>query len=119
MCKIEILFSFSFHPTYNTFATGGSDGYVNIWDGFNKKRLCQFHQYHTSITSLSFNHNGLCKFFNWILILIAFFKISGSILAIACSYLLEEENPPNPLPEDAVYIRNVTDQETKPKFSNS
>jgi len=26
---------------YNTFATGGSDGFVNIWDGFNKKRLCQ------------------------------------------------------------------------------
>ena len=26
---------------HNTFATGGSDGFVNIWDGFNKKRLCQ------------------------------------------------------------------------------
>lgn len=49
----------SFHPTHNTFATGGSDGYVNIWDGFNKKRLCQFHQYHTSVTSLSFGHNGM------------------------------------------------------------
>lgn len=30
--------------SYNTFATGGSDGFVNIWDGFNKKRLCQVHQ---------------------------------------------------------------------------
>lgn len=27
----------SFHSGYNTFATGGSDGFVNIWDGFNKK----------------------------------------------------------------------------------
>ena len=27
--------------SHNTFATGGSDGYVNVWDGFNKKRLCQ------------------------------------------------------------------------------
>ena len=34
----------SFHNDYNTFATGGSDGYVNIWDGSNKKRLCQFHR---------------------------------------------------------------------------
>ncbi|KAK7486231.1 hypothetical protein BaRGS_00022554, partial [Batillaria attramentaria] len=33
----------AFHNLYNTFATGGSDGYVNIWDGFHKKRLCQFH----------------------------------------------------------------------------
>lgn len=33
----------AFHNEYNTFATGGSDGMVNIWDGFNKKRLCQFH----------------------------------------------------------------------------
>ncbi len=34
----------SFHTGHNTFATGGSDGFVNIWDGFNKKRLCQFHR---------------------------------------------------------------------------
>ena len=48
----------SFHQGYNTFATGGSDGYVNIWDGFNKKRLCQFHKYSNSIASLSFSHDG-------------------------------------------------------------
>lgn len=34
----------AFHAQHNTFASGGSDGYVNIWDGFNKKRLCQFHR---------------------------------------------------------------------------
>ena len=34
----------AFHGQHNTFATGGSDGFVNIWDGFNKKRLCQFHR---------------------------------------------------------------------------
>jgi len=55
----------AFNSNYNTFATGGSDWYsfflpvyiffiynfisnsllsmVNIWDPFNKKRLCQFH----------------------------------------------------------------------------
>jgi cell cycle arrest protein BUB3 len=31
----------AFHPIHGTFATGGSDGIVNVWDGANKKRLCQ------------------------------------------------------------------------------
>jgi len=86
----------SFHKDYNTFATGGSDGYVNIWDGYNKKRLCQFHRYPTSIASLSFANDG-------------------SVLAIASSYMYEHDNPPDNIPEDAVYIRFVSDQETKPK----
>ena len=119
----------SFHREYNTFATGGSDGLVNIWDGQNKKRLCQFHkvcnwkcaeislsqqilifsvsqwklivfvihfQYPTSIASLSFSNDG-------------------SVLAIASSYMHEQENPPDNMPEDAIYIRHVSDQETKPK----
>lgn len=84
----------SFHSKYNTFATGGSDGYVNIWDGFNKKRLCQFHRHKTSISSLAFSHDG-------------------SALGIAVSYLNEEgekEHPP-----DAIFVRHVTDAETKPK----
>ena len=71
-------------------------GLVNIWDGQNKKRLCQFHKYHTSISSLSFSNDG-------------------STLAIACSYMYEDEHPPEKIPEDAIYIRSVSDQETKPK----
>lgn len=31
----------AFHLGYGTFATGGSDGFVNVWDGDNKKRLYQ------------------------------------------------------------------------------
>lgn len=85
----------SFHTGYNTFATGGSDGYVNIWDGFNKKRLCQFHKYPTSISSLSFSPDG-------------------SYLAIASSFLMESDSVKN-IPPDQVYIRRVTDQETRPK----
>jgi len=86
----------SFHRQHNTFATGGSDGYVNVWDGLNKKRLCQFHRYPTSIASLAFSPDG-------------------SVLAIACSYLYEHKETPETIPPDAVYIRHVTDQETKPK----
>jgi cell cycle arrest protein BUB3 len=39
----------AFHKQYGTFATGGSDAFVNMWDGANKKRLCQFHQYENRI----------------------------------------------------------------------
>lgn len=35
----------AFHPAYKTFATGGSDAMVNLWDPFNRKRLCQFRKY--------------------------------------------------------------------------
>jgi len=85
----------AFHNGYNTFASGGSDGYVNVWDGFNKKRLCQFHRYPTSISSLAFSPDG-------------------SVLAIASSFMFETESEKEPAP-DTIFIRNVTDQETKPK----
>lgn len=84
----------SFHNGYNTFATGGSDGFVNIWDGFNKKRLCQLHRYQSSISYLCFSHDG-------------------GTLAIAVSYLNEEGEKEHP--DDAIYIRQVSDAETKPK----
>jgi len=94
--KIYPVNTVSFHQGFSTFATGGSDGYVNIWDGFNKKRLCQFHRYPTSITSVSFSNDG-------------------NVLAIGCSYMYEEEKHPDPLPKNTVYVRKVTDQETRPK----
>lgn len=31
----------AFHPDYGTFATGGGDGIINVWDGEQKKRLFQ------------------------------------------------------------------------------
>lgn len=74
---------------------GGSDGFVNIWDPFNKKRLCQFHRYPTSIASLAFNNDG-------------------TMLAIASSYMQEKGDISHP--EDAIFIRQVTDAETKPKW---
>ncbi|VFV38418.1 mitotic checkpoint protein bub3 [Lynx pardinus] len=84
----------SFHNIHNTFATGGSDGFVNIWDPFNKKRLCQFHRYPTSIASLAFSNDG-------------------TMLAIASSYMYEMDDTEHP--EDGIFIRQVTDAETKPK----
>lgn len=87
----------SFHNTHNTFATGGSDGFVNIWDPFNKKRLCQFHRYPTDIASLSFNYEG-------------------TMIAIAASPVqVEEEKEGKEKAKDVIYIRHITDSETQPK----
>lgn len=97
--NVELIYpvnAISFHSAYNTFATGGSDGYVSIWDGFNKKRLCQFHHYDSSIAALAFSSDG-------------------STLAIGCSYLDEMEKPPEPMPEPSIFVRYVNEQEIKPK----
>lgn len=83
----------AFHPTYvrmscfsfrlidviracrhGTFATGGGDGIVSIWDLAAKKRLRQYTKYPSSITSLSFN-------------------CDGTRLAVAGSIFLEEGTP--------------------------
>jgi len=85
----------AFHPTYGTFATGGCDGLVNIWDAKNKKKLCQFARYDTSISSLDFNSDG-------------------SKLAIASSYTYERGELRNPIP-DSIIIRNIQDEDVKPK----
>lgn len=110
----------AFHNQHSTFATGGSDALVNIWDPFNKKRLCQFHKF-------------VCLFLNFwlktrivIITEICFvryptsvsslsFSADGSLLAIAASYQYELAQAPTPLPEDQIFIRKVTDQDTKPK----
>lgn len=76
-------------------ATGGSDGFVNIWDGFNKKRLCHLHKYPTSISSLCFSKDG-------------------QYLAIASSFLYENYEVKE-IPEDSIFIRKVTNQEVMPK----
>lgn len=60
-----------FHPVYGTFATGGCDGVVAVWDGEAKKRLYQFAKYPTSVASLAFN-------------------AAGTLMAVASSYTFEE-----------------------------
>ncbi|KAL5706828.1 hypothetical protein ACHQM5_024946 [Ranunculus cassubicifolius] len=84
----------AFHPIYGTFATGGCDGYVNVWDGNNKKRLFQYSKYESSIAALSFNRDG-------------------SKLAVASSYTFEDGNKPHE--PDALFVRSINDIEVKPK----
>lgn len=86
-----------FHPGHGTFATGGSDGGVCVWDGQSKKRLWKLNPFHTSVSSLSFSADG-------------------TRLAIAVSYTFDEgERMPPPVPE--LVVRKITDCEVMPKTS--
>lgn len=85
----------AFHKPFGTFASGGCDGCVFIWDGKNKKRLAQLRKYPTSIAALSFND-------------------SGKLLAIASSYTFEEGEKDG-VPPDQIFIREVQEAEVKPK----
>lgn len=83
----------AFHPVHGTFATGGCDGTVSCWDGYCKKKLCQLHQYPTSISAISYSHDG-------------------SLLAIASSYTFEEGEKAD-IPNDDIFIRFVKESEVK------
>jgi cell cycle arrest protein BUB3 len=48
----------AFHPTYNTFASGGSDCTVPIWDHKVKKRLRQYPRYGSPVAALAFSADG-------------------------------------------------------------
>ncbi|KAG0140609.1 hypothetical protein CROQUDRAFT_664948 [Cronartium quercuum f. sp. fusiforme G11] len=101
----------AFHPKFGTFATGGGDSMVSIWDSAAKKRLRQLPKYPASVSTLAFN-------------------CDGTRLAIGCSLLEEEGTAPKPTengteaenkstegtnpPRNAIFIRNVTD-DCKPK----
>lgn len=65
---------------HNTFASGGSDGFISIWDHHAKKRMKVYSKYPTSIAAMAFSPDG-------------------KRLAIACSY--EHDNAlQNGSPED-------------------
>ncbi|CAI5739723.1 unnamed protein product [Hyaloperonospora brassicae] len=84
----------AFHPTYGTFATGGCDGVVNLWDGANKKRITHLRPYPTSIAALDFSRDG-------------------AVLAVAASYTYEQGEKDHP--NDAVFLHTVQDSEVRPK----
>jgi len=91
----------AFHQKYQTFATGGSDGFVSTWDGFNKKRLCIYHRYPTTISALAFSP-------------------AGDQLAIGSSFLDEVNVEPGRfVPEPQLFIRSMADAEIKPKSISS
>ena len=110
----------AFHPLHGTFATGGCDGYVNIWDGAAKKRLFVLPKYPSSVAALSFNHDGsllvrqrahLRACMPWLLRLsLAAHRFAQ---AVASSYTFEEGERDHPL--DAIFVRPISEAEAKPK----
>lgn len=82
----------AFHPGVSgTFFSGGCDGVVNSWDGPNKKRVAQLPTYPTSISALSFSHDG-------------------GLLAIAASYTFEagQEKAAAMRDSENIYVRRVS-----------
>lgn len=43
---------------HNTFASGGSDGFISIWDHQTKKRMKLYPKFPTAISALSFSPDG-------------------------------------------------------------
>ncbi|MCJ1341569.1 hypothetical protein MMC09_006865 [Bachmanniomyces sp. S44760] len=48
----------AFHPIHGTFASGGGDGFVALWDGVSKRRIRQYQRYPASVAALSFSGDG-------------------------------------------------------------
>lgn len=44
--------------SHNTFASGGSDGFISIWDHSAKKRMKLYPKFPTSISALAFSPDG-------------------------------------------------------------
>ncbi|CAK9292203.1 unnamed protein product [Gordionus sp. m RMFG-2023] len=106
--KVYPVNAIAFHKQYGTFATGGSDGFVYIWDAYNKKRLCNFHRYPNQITSLAFSPDD------------NFLAISSSHLhnfseSDTHSDMVDKEGDYYSDRIDRIFVREVSEKETKPK----
>jgi len=48
----------AFHPQFGTFASGGGDGVVALWDAVAKRRIRQYQKYPHSVAAVSFSSDG-------------------------------------------------------------
>ncbi|KAL2130676.1 hypothetical protein VTI74DRAFT_6089 [Chaetomium olivicolor] len=48
----------AFHPVYGTFASGGGDGTVALWDAEAKRRMRQYQRFPESVAALAFSADG-------------------------------------------------------------
>ncbi|KAJ0077616.1 hypothetical protein Patl1_35359 [Pistacia atlantica] len=117
----------AFHPIYGTFATGGCDGFVNVWDGNNKKRLYQVNSWGVlymfgrvnkftcgKYPYYNYHHAILLQYSKYPSSIAALsFSRDGRLLAVASSYTFEEGDKPHE--PDAIFVRSVNEIEVKPK----
>ena len=48
----------AFHPIHGTFASGGGDGVVALWDAIAKRRIRQYQKYPSGVAALAFSTDG-------------------------------------------------------------
>lgn len=48
----------AFHPVHGTFASGGGDGVVALWDGVAKRRIRQYQRFPASVQTIAFSADG-------------------------------------------------------------
>ena len=48
----------AFHPIHGTFASGGGDGFVALWDAVAKRRIRQWQRFPASVAALAFSGDG-------------------------------------------------------------
>ncbi|KAI9468425.1 MAG: WD40-repeat-containing domain protein [Benjaminiella poitrasii] len=97
---IEIVYpvnALAFHPKYSTFASGGSDCVVCVWDGARRKRLRVYPTYPEEVAALAFSPDG-------------------KKLAVASSYVYDEGDRDH-VP-DAIFIRTVEEVDVTPRSSH-
>ncbi len=48
----------TFNPVHGTFASGGGDGVVALWDAVAKRRIRQYQKYPSSVAAVAFSSDG-------------------------------------------------------------
>lgn len=86
----------AFHPVHGTFATGGGDGVVAIWDAIAKRRIRIYPKLTASVSAMSFSSNG-------------------KLLAMAVSPGFEDGNDDIQRGSIAITIRELGENEVKRK----
>ena len=86
--------SLGFHPKFHTFASGGCDGTVCVWDHVAKKKLTTFPKFPTSVARVCFNR-------------------TGDRCAVASSYTFEEGEKDGG--GDEIYVRECLTGEVRGK----
>lgn len=59
--EVDVIFpvnALAFHPVHGTFATGGGDGAIALWDAQTKRRVRQYHKLDSGIFDMEFSPDG-------------------------------------------------------------
>ena len=88
----------AFHPIHGTFASGGGDGVVALWDAVHKRRIRQYQKFPASVQTIDFSKDG-------------------KYVAVGVSPGFEDGSDDVPDGAIKVFIRELSDTEAKGKAS--